>query len=218
MANRPRSLSTGDVMRIRSLFPRTGLAQPQIQALQADRVREAVDAFVSSLPRLSEQDLISLNEAESSCPICLNQFHTIATEEEMALAMDSPATPVQALGVTKLHDCGHIFCRKDIINWLDQGRNSCPSCRHALVPGLPARLHVLGEPDLEDLQALEHGVIQAAGALPLTPEQASSLRSAIMLLTEGDGIEHFAPPDAAPQPDEHEREREDRSAFVGMYS
>ena len=38
----------------------------------------------------------------------------LVTEEEMALAMDSPATPVQSLGVTKLETCGHIFCRKEL--------------------------------------------------------------------------------------------------------
>lgn len=32
----------------------------------------------------------------------------------MALAMDSPATPVHLLGVTKLAGCGHIFCRKEL--------------------------------------------------------------------------------------------------------
>lgn len=51
---------------------------------------------------------------DSSCPICLNSLLTIVTEEEMALAMDSPATPVQSLGVTKLETCGHIFCRKEL--------------------------------------------------------------------------------------------------------
>ncbi|EKM51510.1 uncharacterized protein PHACADRAFT_261699 [Phanerochaete carnosa HHB-10118-sp] len=223
MANRPRSLSTGDAMRIRSLFPRTGLIQPQRQPLQPERVREAIEAFISSLPKLSEHDLISFNEAESSCPICLNQFRTIVTEEEMALAMDSPATPVQALGVTKLHGCGHIFCRKDILNWLDQGRNTCPSCRHPLIPNLPADTHPFDM--LPDLENIPDGIIQGVGSLPLTPEQAASLRSAIILLTEGDGMEHFAFPEPAfhaargNQPTPHEREREeDRSAFIGMYS
>ena len=53
--------------------------------------------------------------SDSSCPICLTPFMTIITEEEMAIAMDSPATPVEELGVTRLiSTCGHVFCRKEL--------------------------------------------------------------------------------------------------------
>ena len=39
----------------------------------------------------------------------------IVAEEEMALAMDSPAhAPPEELGVTRLDGCGHIFCRKEL--------------------------------------------------------------------------------------------------------
>ena len=75
--------------------------------------------------------------------------------------------------------------------------------------------------DFADIHALQEGVINAVGALPLTPEQASSLRSAIMLLSEGDGVGQFAMPrhfseqrNATGEPQEHE----DRNAFAGMYS
>lgn len=41
-------------------------------------------------------------------------YLTLLTEEEMALALDTPAHPVEELGVTRLVDtCGHIFCRKE---------------------------------------------------------------------------------------------------------
>ena len=43
-------------------------------------------------------------------------YLTILTEEEMALAMDSPAHPSEELGVTKLSQpwqCGHLFCRRE---------------------------------------------------------------------------------------------------------
>lgn len=40
---------------------------------------------------------------------------TIVTEEEMALAMDSPAHAIEELGVTRLSaTCGHLFCRKEL--------------------------------------------------------------------------------------------------------
>lgn len=53
---------------------------------------------------------------------------TILAEEEMALAMDSPAQPSEELGVTRLwfksretaqQGCGHIFCRKWYVYFID---------------------------------------------------------------------------------------------------
>lgn len=76
--------------------------------------------------------------------------------------------------------------------------------------------------DFADIHALEDGVIQAAGSIPLTPEQAASIRSAIMLLTEGDGVGHFAMPEPVSRRlnnDTNGRVREDdRQTFGGMYS
>lgn len=67
-----------------------------------------------SLPRLTEQDLAAAGEMDSPCPICLTPFAAIIAEEEMALAMDTPAHPVEQLGVTRFEDtCRHIFCRKE---------------------------------------------------------------------------------------------------------
>ncbi|KAI0345807.1 hypothetical protein BDW22DRAFT_913649 [Trametopsis cervina] len=139
MTARPRSLSMGDIMRS------SGNAMPEaltamysrrlgsIMTRAAETSKEAVASFVSSLPKLNEKDLEAIGQADSSCPICLNPFATILTEEEMALVMDSPAHPLEDLGVTKLASCGHVFCMKDIRNWVLQGHNSCPFCRHALI-------------------------------------------------------------------------------------
>jgi len=52
---------------------------------------------------------------DAVCPICYNTFLSILAEEETARAMDSPAHPVEELGVTKLErTCGHLFCRKEL--------------------------------------------------------------------------------------------------------
>ena len=70
------------------------------------------------------------------------------------------------------------------------------------------------------MQAIEDGVLQAVGSFPLTPEQASSLRSAIMLLSEGD-VGHFAMQDSPLSEQNrtgHQRVRDNRQAFAGMYS
>ena len=56
--------------------------------------------------------------SESVCPICYNTLLAILSEEETAIAMDSPAHPIEELGVTRLAadwQCGHIFCRREYV-------------------------------------------------------------------------------------------------------
>ncbi|KAL5530230.1 hypothetical protein ACEPAF_6487 [Sanghuangporus sanghuang] len=33
------------------------------------------------------------------------------------------------MGVVKLASCGHIFCRKDLAEWIESHHGSCPACR-----------------------------------------------------------------------------------------
>jgi uncharacterized protein YbaR (Trm112 family) len=88
----------------------------------------------SELPKMTEADLVASGHQDDVCPICFNTFLAILAEEEIAHAMDSPAHPVDEQGVTKLHNtCGHIFCRKDIMKWITEGHDSCPSCRRPLI-------------------------------------------------------------------------------------
>ncbi|TBU62329.1 hypothetical protein BD310DRAFT_844061 [Dichomitus squalens] len=102
-----------------------------ISLLEGMRQRNAhLDDFARGLPKLTESDLSSLGQSDSTCPICLTSLLAILAEEETALAMDSPAHPIEELGVTRLvRTCGHIFCRKDIRGWLYQGNTTCPTCR-----------------------------------------------------------------------------------------
>lgn len=59
--------------------------------------------------------LITVYLVDSVCPICLTSLHAILAEEETAIAMESPAHPIEELGVTRLSQtCGHIFCRKEL--------------------------------------------------------------------------------------------------------
>jgi len=58
--------------------------------------------------------LLSTISIDSACPICFVPFSAILAEHEMAAAMDSPAHPIEELGIMKLSKtCGHIFCRKE---------------------------------------------------------------------------------------------------------
>jgi len=49
------------------------------------------------------------------CIICYNSYASLLAEEETAHALDSPAHPVEDLGLTRLDaewQCKHTFCRK----------------------------------------------------------------------------------------------------------
>ncbi|KAL0949931.1 hypothetical protein HGRIS_009957 [Hohenbuehelia grisea] len=92
--------------------------------------------LLDELPRLTEDQVNQLGHKESVCPICFTSLLAILSEEEMAIAMDSPAHPIEELGVTRLAaewQCGHIFCRRDISKWIVEGHDSCPTCRRPLL-------------------------------------------------------------------------------------
>ncbi|KZT12050.1 uncharacterized protein LAESUDRAFT_720020 [Laetiporus sulphureus 93-53] len=131
--SRPRSRSMTDLASApagmsASLARATGLFD-HMQRIAADEQRRQ-EAFANSLPKLTHRDLEQLGQADSPCPICLNPLLTILDEEETALALDSPAHPIEELGVTRLvESCGHVFCRKDIRNWMREGQTTCPTCR-----------------------------------------------------------------------------------------
>ncbi|KAJ7937098.1 hypothetical protein B0H13DRAFT_2648995 [Mycena leptocephala] len=78
--------------------------------LEALSVEDSISAFINSLPVLSKDDL----DTDDSCPICLTSFYDI-------LAADDEC------GVTRLN-C-HIFCRKDLVEWIRNLHGSCPTCR-----------------------------------------------------------------------------------------
>ncbi|KAF8076336.1 hypothetical protein FPV67DRAFT_1776870 [Lyophyllum atratum] len=80
----------------------------------SDLIRLTID----SLPTLTSQDL---PDTEDSCPICLTAFSSIF------LDTDPDA------GVTKLVACNHIFCRKDLAQWIMSLHGNCPTCRHVFL-------------------------------------------------------------------------------------
>ncbi|KAH9891627.1 hypothetical protein C8Q73DRAFT_700071 [Cubamyces lactineus] len=134
---RVRRWSTADAFSIMRNDPQ-GAASARSEFLRmADdaRRREArLFDFADALPRLTESQLAALGQSDSTCPICLTSLSALLAEEETAIAMDSPAHPIEQLGVTRLAEtCGHIFCRKDIREWLFQGNTTCPTCRRPFV-------------------------------------------------------------------------------------
>lgn len=95
---------------------------------------DQIEAVTGRLPRLTEADLELIGHRDSSCSICMTTFLASLAAEETAGAMESPAQPVDDLGVTRLADtCGHLFCRKDLLTWIRDGNSSCPICRARLI-------------------------------------------------------------------------------------
>ncbi|KAG5639014.1 hypothetical protein H0H81_007922 [Sphagnurus paluster] len=80
-----------------------------------DDVRDRISLALKELPVLKPKDLLNI---EDSCPICLASFASIFED------VDPEA------GVTKLVACNHVFCRKDLTQWIMSLHGNCPTCRN----------------------------------------------------------------------------------------
>lgn len=145
MANRPRSLSMGDAMRLSAFTrmrphrpdqlpdpnkqcvtspsphaPLTPASRTARSTLSSPACRTSPTrtsrAWASQVgPAIPPPPPILTTSSDATCPVCITPLLAIVAEEEMALAMDSPAhAPPEELGVTRLDGCGHIFCRKEL--------------------------------------------------------------------------------------------------------
>ncbi|KAI8978687.1 hypothetical protein BD414DRAFT_444837 [Trametes punicea] len=197
-----------------------------INMLEAAHQRRArLDNFANSLPRLSESDLAALGQSDSTCPICLTSLLALLAEEEMALAMDSPAHPAEELGVTRLvQTCGHVFCRKDIREWLFQGNTTCPTCRRPFMTPSPeeARAAQLNR-EVEEVTSLMESAELQASLLDSMLSFVDMLGGSTARSPDGFGARNrpSAPDDGTVQSSEGTTDfdyDEDRSEFSGMYS
>ncbi|KAF8974310.1 hypothetical protein BDZ97DRAFT_1772899 [Flammula alnicola] len=97
-----------------------------------DRIR----ALLESLPVLTK-DMMAGVGLEEPCPICLTPFLTVFEEAEgegVQRQEDiAEEAVVEFLGVTKLVGCGHVFCRRDLTEWIRSQHGSCPTCRHTFL-------------------------------------------------------------------------------------
>ncbi|KAK0482111.1 hypothetical protein EDD18DRAFT_1202071 [Armillaria luteobubalina] len=168
-----------------------------------------IQDLIHNLPRLTEKQVTDLGHKDSTCPICLTPFAALLAEEEMAVAMDSPALPIEELGVTRLSQewqCGHLFCRRDISRWIQDSHDSCPMCRKALMrrsegdsPPSP-----LGPPQ-DDV----NGLVFDPDNLP------QDIRELLARMSAGDPAGSFTPTFIPPST---ESRRDDRDDYAGMYS
>uniref|UniRef100_A0A8H7Y1X7 RING-type domain-containing protein n=1 Tax=Psilocybe cubensis TaxID=181762 RepID=A0A8H7Y1X7_PSICU len=113
-------LSTQQVTQLIDALP--NLTEPRLVELGEKGKRPLTnpkslhDANLTSFYPYTAPHLHCTPATDSSCPICMTPYLAILAEEETAHAMDSPAHPVEELGVTKLDrpwQCGHIFCRRE---------------------------------------------------------------------------------------------------------
>ncbi|KAJ7095337.1 hypothetical protein B0H15DRAFT_829065 [Mycena belliarum] len=86
--------------------------------MDPENVVHRISPFISSLPSLSKDEL----DSSDCCPICLTPFEALLSDEPPS------ASRSEEYGVTKL-SCGHVFCRKDLLEWIRTLHGSCPTCR-----------------------------------------------------------------------------------------
>ncbi|KAJ3736411.1 hypothetical protein DFJ43DRAFT_615496 [Lentinula guzmanii] len=122
-------ISTDDIRDMVLGFLTSGQALGQLS-------HQEMDQIISKFSRVNEKQVIALGHQESVCPICFVPLMALLAEEETAIAMDSPAHPVEELGIIRLAEpfqCNHLFCRRDISRWVADGHDSCPTCRRPLL-------------------------------------------------------------------------------------
>ncbi|KAI9069244.1 hypothetical protein FKP32DRAFT_1587046 [Trametes sanguinea] len=110
-----------------------------LEAFESDLhlpVEERIQLAISRLPTLTKDDV----PIDDSCPICLNPFDAILQPKAGEATGDSEEPPEldELAGVTKLVDCGHVFCRACLVEWIRGRHGSCPSCRNVFSSIRPA--------------------------------------------------------------------------------
>ncbi|KAJ3841477.1 hypothetical protein F5878DRAFT_669445 [Lentinula raphanica] len=73
-----------------------------------------INSFIDSLPHLDKSNAAK----DSCCPICLSSFETLDAASG---------------GITRLPACKHMFCRNDLIKWIQAMNGSCPTCRNVFL-------------------------------------------------------------------------------------
>jgi len=161
-----------------------------------------IETALGDLQRVDETNIVELGDSDSLCPICLTPYHVILLEEELALAMNSPAHPIEELGISKLAQswqCGHLFCRRDITKWITSGHDSCPLCRRQLLQEQRS-----SESRIAELEVFSQALVHVREQLR---EQLRELRDVGRIgILEAHNVEHV------------EDDRDEPSLNSGMYS
>ncbi|RXW25282.1 hypothetical protein EST38_g565 [Candolleomyces aberdarensis] len=103
---------------------------------QRTEKRAFLEDIVRGLPTVTKDEV----EPEDVCGICLLPFEALLHEEEAeskrreegSKREDEEEDKELQLGLTKV-ECGHVFCRKDLTEWIKGFHGSCPACRHVFI-------------------------------------------------------------------------------------
>ncbi|KDR83788.1 hypothetical protein GALMADRAFT_236163 [Galerina marginata CBS 339.88] len=109
----------------RNTTPSAAEAAYQLVQVALLSPHERIKALLASLPFLGKESV----DLEEPCPICLMPFATVFAEA----AEDQQEEEMGLAGVTKLVGCGHVFCRRDLTEWIRSQHGSCPTCRHTFL-------------------------------------------------------------------------------------
>ncbi|KAF8913855.1 hypothetical protein CPB84DRAFT_1757734 [Gymnopilus junonius] len=82
-----------------------------------------INLVLSSLPTLHKNDV----DLEEQCPICLMPFASIFAEQDEQAQQILPLSGLTRLG------CGHVFCRRDLTEWVRSLHGNCPTCRYTFL-------------------------------------------------------------------------------------
>ncbi|KJA30032.1 hypothetical protein HYPSUDRAFT_32081 [Hypholoma sublateritium FD-334 SS-4] len=114
------------------------LVQDALMDLRSSR--EKIREALAALPVLGKDALADV-DLEEPCPICLVSLSSILASADAAAAAaeneeggnEGESEDTALAGVTKLVGCGHIFCRRDLTEWIRSQHGSCPTCRHTFL-------------------------------------------------------------------------------------
>ncbi|KAJ2931582.1 hypothetical protein H1R20_g5435, partial [Candolleomyces eurysporus] len=102
---------------------------------QRTEKRAFLEDIIRGLPTVTKDEV----EPEDVCGICLIAFESLLQEEADELKRIEEGSKREEeedrelqLGLTKV-ECGHIFCRKDLTEWIKGFHGSCPACRHVFI-------------------------------------------------------------------------------------
>ncbi|KLO14934.1 hypothetical protein SCHPADRAFT_286338 [Schizopora paradoxa] len=112
----------------------------QIRASDLNAARR----FLHELPSLKPEDV----PEDEYCPVCFLTFKSLIEEQKeleskqegtsnTAQSSEPPASAGDLVGIVKLTGCGHIFCRRDISEWVESLHGSCPTCRNVFFQFTP---------------------------------------------------------------------------------
>ncbi|KAF9452506.1 hypothetical protein P691DRAFT_223682 [Macrolepiota fuliginosa MF-IS2] len=77
-------------------------------------VPDRVKQFIQNLPLLPKDQI----PVEDNCPICLVPFIEILNDPDESTADGPEGENCGEKGITRLEVCGHIFCRRDLAEWI----------------------------------------------------------------------------------------------------